>query len=326
MSFNILPKRIFLVIALCAAAFSALAQAQDNLETRQAAVDRYLKAIPMKILLRDIFTEIAKQKPQNQRDEYVSQLMSATRIDELERISREAMVKTFTTDEINALADFLGSKNGASAMQKYGVFTGQITPAIQQEVAQILQRLQAQTPKPPKIIVGQSGKVTNVTAEGNLASYQAVGCIPLAEAKNTLTPADIHKGVGQCIEQGNYDFAARLYLLAFMYGIFDAERITDKTAGQAILVLNMNTFSNVPQDKKIKADEAIKHIAKDSELLGKLCGEINKIGPPDYYPSYMILHGVKAFTGNPHDGALVKNFNTLGVWKKIQSKNLKCPN
>lgn len=183
----------------------------------------------------------------------------------------------------------------------------------------------AETFAPPKIIVEQKGKVTNVISEGNLASYQAVGCIPLAEVKNTFTPADMHKGVGLCIEQGNYDYAANLYLLAFMYGIFDAERVTDKTAGQAILVLNMNTFSKVQQDKKIKVEEAIKRIAKDSELLGKLCGEINKIGPPDYYPSYMILHGVKAFTGNPHDGALVENFDTSGVWKRIQSKNLKCP-
>ena len=183
----------------------------------------------------------------------------------------------------------------------------------------------AETPAPPKVIVEQNGKVTNITSEGNLASYHAVGCIPLSEAKNTFTPADIHKGLAQCIEQGNYDYAARMYLLALVYGIFDAERITDKTAGQAILVLNSNTFTSVPEDKKIKVDDAVKHIAKDSELLGKLCGEINKIGPPDYYPSYMILHGVRAFNGNPYDGALVKDFDTPGVWKKIQSKNLKCP-
>jgi hypothetical protein len=182
----------------------------------------------------------------------------------------------------------------------------------------------AETLDPPKIFVEQNGKVTNITSKGNLASYQALGCIPLGEVKNTFTPADIHKGVRKCIEQGNYDFAASLYLLAFIYGIFDAERVTDKTAGQAILALNMNTFSSVPQDEKIKVDEAIKHIAQDSELLGKLCGEINKIGPPDYYPSYMILHGVRAFTGNPHDGALIKNFDALGTWKKIQSNNLKC--
>jgi hypothetical protein len=113
-------------------------------------------------------------------------------------------------------------------------------------------------------------------------------------------------------------------MLAFIYGIFDAERVADKTAGQAILALNMDTFSSVPQDIKIKVDEAIKHIAQDNELLKKLCSETNKIGPPDYYPSYMILHGVRAFTGNPHDGALIKKFDALGTWKKIQSNNLKC--
>ena len=183
----------------------------------------------------------------------------------------------------------------------------------------------AETLAPPKIIVEQNGKVTNVTSEGNLASYQAVGCIPLSEAKNTFTPADLYKGVGKCIAQGNYDFAANLFILAGMYARFDAARITDKTAGQAGVVLIMNTFSNVPQDKKIKFGEVTNRLAADAELLGKLCGEINKIGSPTYYPSYMILHGVKAFTGNPHEGALVKDFDTPGFWRKLQSESLKCP-
>lgn len=182
----------------------------------------------------------------------------------------------------------------------------------------------AETPVPPKTIVEQNGKVTNVSAEGNLASYQKVGCIPLSEAKNTFTPADMHKGIGECIAQGNYDFAVNLLMLADMYGLFDAARVTDKTAGQAIIALRTNTFANVPQDKKTKLSELINHLASDTELRGKLCGEIDKLGPPDYYPSYMILHGVKAFTGNPHEGALVKDFDALGVWKKLQSASLKC--
>lgn len=185
----------------------------------------------------------------------------------------------------------------------------------------VLQRIR----ETPKIIVEKNGVATNVTAEGNLASSQTVACIPLSEAKNTFTPADIHKGLGECVTQGKYDFAVSLLMLADMYGLFDAARVTDKTAGQAILALRMNTFANVPQDKKAKLSELINHLASDTERRGKLCGEINKIGPPDYYPSYMILHGVKAFTGNPHEGALVKDFDAIGTWKKLQATSLKCP-
>lgn len=176
----------------------------------------------------------------------------------------------------------------------------------------------------PKIVVEKNGIFTNITSEGNLASYQAVGCIPLTEAKNIFTPADLHKGLAECVKQESYDIAARLYLLASAYGVFDAQRITDKTAGQAILALNMNTFSNVPQDKKAKVEGAIKRIAADRESLGKFCDEIIKIGAPNYYPSYMIQHGVKAFTGNSDDNALIKDFDAVGVWKKTLANNLKC--
>jgi len=46
---------------------------------------------------------------------------------------------------------------------------------------------------------------------------------------------------------------------------------------------------------------------------------------PDYYPSYMILHGIKAFEGNPHDGALLKDFDSQKVWTNLLTKFLHCP-
>jgi hypothetical protein len=183
----------------------------------------------------------------------------------------------------------------------------------------------AQTLAPPKIITEKNGNVTNLRAEGNLASTQAVGCIPLVKAKNTFTPPDLYLGVTECIAQDNYDFAASLFALAGIFGSFDAERITDKSAGQAKTVLVMNTFATVPQDKKTKFNEAFNRIAKNPESLGKLCSDVQKIGMPNYYPSYMILHGIKAFTGNPHDGALLKDFDSQKVWANLQTAYLHCP-
>jgi hypothetical protein len=46
---------------------------------------------------------------------------------------------------------------------------------------------------------------------------------------------------------------------------------------------------------------------------------------PDYYPRYMVLHGIRAFSGNPHEGALVKDFDAPGVWKNLQSAYFHCP-
>ena len=183
----------------------------------------------------------------------------------------------------------------------------------------------AQTAAPPKIIIEQNGRITNYRAEGSLASTQTVGCIPLAKAKNTFTPPDLYKGVAECITQDNYDFAAGLFALAGIYGRFDAERISDKSAGQAKAVLVMNTFSTVPQDKKTAFNEVLNRTTKNAGSLKKLCGDVQKIGMPNYYPGYMILHGMKAFTGNPHDGALVKDFDAPGVWMNLQAAYLHCP-
>lgn len=178
---------------------------------------------------------------------------------------------------------------------------------------------------PPKIIKEQNGRMTNFRAEGSLASTQTIGCIHIEEAKNTYTPADIYKGSGECVSQDKYELAVDLNALAGVYTKFDAERITDKTAGQANTALIMNTFSTLPQDKKSKFAEIMKLTANNPESLKKLCEGIRKVGMPTYYPSYMILHGIKAFTGNPHEGALVENFDSSAAWGKVLSGYLHCP-
>ncbi len=184
----------------------------------------------------------------------------------------------------------------------------------------------AQTPDPPRIITQQSGNVKKHWAEGSLASTQMIGCIHLAEAKNTFTPPDLYKGVEACVAQDNYDFAVKLFILAGIYSWFDADRITDKTADQARTILITDTFATMSQGKKSKFSKALERLTKnpDPALIEKLCSEVEKVGTPNYYPSYMILHGIKAFTGNPHEDALIKDFDASSAWKNLQSEYLHC--
>lgn len=183
----------------------------------------------------------------------------------------------------------------------------------------------AQTQEPPKIIKEQNGKITNYRAEGSLALTQAINCIPLAQAKPKFTPPDLYKGVAECLAKGEFESAAKLFVLAGIYARFDADRVTDKTAGQARTALIMNTFSNVPEEKKNEFNAALIRMTKTPELLGGLCKEVARIGMPDYYPGYTILHGIRAFSGNPHEAALVKDFDATGTWKSLQSTYLHCP-
>ena len=120
--------------------------AQDD-PARQAAADRYLQAVPVAKMLEDTYAEIAKQVPPEHRDRFLAQMRAAVRVDHLTRISRDAMVKTFGADELNALADFYTSRHGASAMKKFGVYMAAVMPPLMQEVDRAVRQVQ-QAPAP----------------------------------------------------------------------------------------------------------------------------------------------------------------------------------
>ncbi|XVJ70238.1 MAG: hypothetical protein HEQ39_11740 [Rhizobacter sp.] len=128
----------------------AQALAQDTAEARRAAADRYLRVVPMAKMLDDTFAEISKQAPPDQRARFLSDMKRVVRVEVLEALSRESMVKTFTTDELNALADFYGSQHGSGAMLKLGAYMGLIMPAIQAEVQRGMQELQEQKKQQPR--------------------------------------------------------------------------------------------------------------------------------------------------------------------------------
>ena len=178
------------------------------------------------------------------------------------------------------------------------------------------------TPAPKPIADQQAANAANVTPP----VPQNIGCIPLSAVRNTYTPPDLYRAVTECLAKGNYELALRLFMLAGTYASFDAERITDKTGAQAKTVLVTNTLINEPEEKKAKLGEIFSQISNDPAALGRLCGEVQRVDMPNYYPAYMIQHGIIAYTGNnPNDGALVQNFDAPGTWKRVQTAYLNCP-
>jgi len=49
------------------------------------------------------------------------------------------MIKVYTTDELNALADFYGSKLGRSATAKTAAYIAEIMPTIQKKILEASQ-------------------------------------------------------------------------------------------------------------------------------------------------------------------------------------------
>lgn len=132
---------VILALFFSCASFSSVAVAQDSPELRAKAAERYLKSVPMSAMLEDAYASLAQQMPADQREQFLKDIRSIVRIEFLESISKEKMVKVFTADELNAIASFYESKEGASAMKKFGVYMGEIMPAIQKEMMQAMAKL-----------------------------------------------------------------------------------------------------------------------------------------------------------------------------------------
>lgn len=136
-------RSIPLALLLASACIGIPAQAQDTMDTRQVGMQRYLRAVPMAKVMEDSYAEMAKQVPPEKRTEFIAAMRKVVRVDKIEEIAKRSMLKTFTTDELNALADFYSSKDGASAMKKLGVYMGDIMPPLMQEIERAVQELQA---------------------------------------------------------------------------------------------------------------------------------------------------------------------------------------
>lgn len=131
-------KRAPLLAVMWLISFAALAQ--DSVADREAAADRYLRIVPTAQMLDDAFSQLSKQVPDDQRAQCLQRMRAAVQPEVLDKIARTTMVKTFTADELNALADFYGSKHGMSAMKKFGIYMGQVMPVVQAEIQRGLQQ------------------------------------------------------------------------------------------------------------------------------------------------------------------------------------------
>jgi len=134
--------RSLLLLSLFIPALHALAA--DSEEERIAAARRYLGVAQMSKITDDTVTELAKAVPVEQRDAFLAFMRNAVRPEVLEQAAMASMVKVFTAEELNALADFFGSPVGKSAMGKFGVYMADVMPVIQQEMFRALQQLPAE--------------------------------------------------------------------------------------------------------------------------------------------------------------------------------------
>jgi len=167
-------------------------------------------------------------------------------------------------------------------------------------------------------------EVISIEAKGNLESPKPCGCIELSEVTNENNPADILTGMGKCIELKQFEKAARLFAIAGVYGKYDSYRVKDKSAHQALLMLQQNILLNIDESDKTNLINSIKKELKSgSKELNDICQAIQKVGTPKYYPTYMIQHGIQAFSEQEGNG-LIEEFNSSESWNLALKSYLHC--
>ncbi len=162
-------------------------------------------------------------------------------------------------------------------------------------------------------------------AKGHVESQNDIGCTDVAHLRNFYTPADLYRAIPACVERNDYDSAVFISALAGVYARYDQMRVADESAHQAEAVLRMKYLDSLVPDQQKKFVEVLRARTNSPTKLTVMCDQIRGIGPPHYFPTYMVQHGMGAFAGNTRGDGLVTGFNGAQAWNEALTTFLHCP-
>ncbi len=139
-----------IIALLCVLNASAVFAVEDTPENRLREADRYIATTPPKELFADMAEQMAKTAPPEQRKIIRDAFTKHLDVDALTKAMRDSLVRTFTVDELAALADFYGSVVGKSAMKKFGTYMADVMPALQGEMVKVTAKINRELPDPPE--------------------------------------------------------------------------------------------------------------------------------------------------------------------------------
>lgn len=143
-------KKIILVLSLLLLAAPLYAKDMkiaDTAENRLTEAERYLSASPPKEMLTDMVEKMSAQFPTEKQKMFNDLMLKNMDLDKFTQIIQDSMIKHFTAEELNALANFYGSAVGKSAMTKFGAYMADAMPQIQALMVDAAQKTQKEIQK-----------------------------------------------------------------------------------------------------------------------------------------------------------------------------------
>ena len=148
-------------------------------------------------------------------------------------------------------------------------------------------------------------------------------CLDKGALANSYTPADLYPSIKLCIDEGKQEHAIYSYMLASAYSLFDAKRVVDKTAHQAIELIQKHSIWTLTALEQDKFQQKLTAFIDSPESMQAACSFLQSVGKPAYSPDYMVEHGVKRITAE-HANGIDKNFQADITWKTTLISQLKC--
>jgi uncharacterized protein len=132
---------------------SGPARAADDAKSRMDAAIAYEKVTPTKELTDSMLVELENNPQLALTPEENKILKESIDTDAMRKAMLDAMVKHFTTAEIEALTKFYGSAEGKSITKKMPAYMNEFMPLFQQQIGTVIQKLMdaraaKETPQP----------------------------------------------------------------------------------------------------------------------------------------------------------------------------------
>lgn len=183
----------------------------------------------------------------------------------------------------------------------------------------------AQTPQSPASSGVSTPQFTKARITGSLEPTLDLGCIGGNQVLSTHTPPDLFLAAYKCIMSDEFERAARLMTIAEAFGVFDVARLTDPTTRDGPKVLAQRVISQVPKDKMNSLAQSVRKAVSNSSINDDLCNDLRRSGPPTYYPKYLVLHGLAAYSGQvTPENSLKAPFDAAEYWESYLRKAVGC--
>ncbi|GJM10953.1 MAG: hypothetical protein DHS20C11_32290 [Lysobacteraceae bacterium] len=150
-------------------------------------------------------------------------------------------------------------------------------------------------------------------------SSASIGICPtFSEVSSNDTPPDFLAYANACISVGDAESAAIYTNVALAYHRYDVQRVLDIHAPHL-----STTTLNPPNESRHGASITLQQY--DAKMLefdtdtSKVCPVVLALGPPSYYPDYMLDSGKAQARGDGREWEIREGFSSTRTWAKIMN-------